>query len=82
VERDEYVSTVVAMIWIGAGAAWMAGWDFLKQFYWRTIDRMGKFFGKRYPIPQNLTAITEIIPNPDTAPKFFIQPPIFATKLT
>ena len=84
VERDEYFSSVGVMIWIriGAGAAWMVGWDFLKQFKWRTWDRMGKILSKRDPIPQNLTAITEIIPNPDTAPKFFIQPPSFATKLT
>jgi hypothetical protein len=56
--------------------------DFLKQFNWRIFDRMGKAFSMRVPIPQNLTANTEIIPNPDKTPKFFIQPPIFATKPT
>jgi hypothetical protein len=80
VERDGYCSTVGVMIWIGAGAAWMVGWDFLKQFKWRTWDRMGKILSKRDPTPQNLTAITEIIPNPDTAPKFFIHPPQFCNK--
>ena len=82
VERDEYFSTIGVMIWIGAGAAWMVGWDFLKQFNWRILARVGKILKKRDPIPQNLTAKTEIIPNPEAGPKFFIQPPIFATKLT
>jgi hypothetical protein len=41
------------MIWIGAGAAWMADWDFLKRLNWRNFDRMGKAFNKRDPIPLN-----------------------------
>jgi hypothetical protein len=80
VERDEYFSTVGVMIWVGAGGAWTAGWDFLKQFNWRILARVGKILKKRDPIPQNLTAKIEIIPNPDTAPKFFIQPPHFCNK--
>ena len=85
-ERDEYDSRGGVMIWSGrrgmAGAAWMASWDFLQQVNLRSFDRMGKALSKRLPIPQNLTAKTEIIPNPDTAPKFFNHPPILATKST
>lgn len=54
----------------------------LKQFSWNIFDIIGKALSRRDPIPQNLTANTEIIPKPEMAPKFFIHPPIFATKST
>jgi hypothetical protein len=41
---------------------------------------IGKALRRIDPTPQNLTAITEIIPNPEMAPKFFNQPPILGTK--
>jgi hypothetical protein len=52
----------------------------LKQFILRIFDMIGKALRRIDTTPQNLTAITEIIPNPEMAPKFFNQPPILGTK--
>ncbi len=64
------------------GAAAMAGGALLKQLMFRSFDRSGNILRRKEPTPQNRTAITEIIPKPETAPKFFDHPPTLATKST
>jgi hypothetical protein len=42
---------------------------------------IGKALRRIDPTPQNLTAITEIIPNPEMAPKFLTNPPFWEQSL-
>ena len=84
VDWDEYVAVgsggIVGRA-IVKGAAAIADGVFLKHISWKSLDKRGKNFRTSEPIPQNLTANTDSAPNPETAPKFFIHPPILERKL-